>query len=283
MSDTNPVAALARFFGAFHPLLVHLPIGFLVLLATLEALALHPKLRHLAAASKAILALTIPAALLSACTGWLLAGGGGYDPELLRWHRWTGASAAAAVLCVAVVQRLCRPSVYRLSLWGTLVLTAVAAHWGGSLTHGRGYLARAAPAWLRSSVRAPPRQVAPADPFRAPVYQAAIQPMFTKYCVSCHGPDKAKAGLRLDSHAALLHGGDDGPVIEPCAASRSLLIQRLLLAPEEDDHMPPDGKPQPTADDIALLRWWVDTGAPADQSADELHPSPEVRRILSAR
>ena len=42
-------------------------------------------------------------------------------------------------------------------------------------------------------------------------------------------------------------------------------------APDDEDHMPPEGKPQPTADDIALLQWWIDSGAQADKTLAELN------------
>ena len=47
--------------------------------------------------------------------------------------------------------------------------------------------------------------------------------------------------------------------------------------------MPPSGKPQPTADDIALLTWWVKAGAPGDKKVADLQPSADIQRLLEAR
>jgi uncharacterized membrane protein len=280
MNDSSHVSELIPFLGAFHPVLVHLPVGFIVLLAALEALALHPRFKHLTAASRAILMLTLPAVFGTALTGWLLAERGGYDADLLSWHRWAGVAVAIAVLFVLAAQRFGRPWIYRLSLCGTLLLVIAAGHWGGSLTHGRDYLASAAPAWLRSLIDPPPAPTSTADRLNQPVYKSVIQPIFTRYCVSCHGPEKAKAGLRLNARENLLKGSDSGPVIEPGSSARSLLIQQLLSDPDDQNHMPPDGKPQPTPNDIALLEWWVDAGLPANETAAELNPPPPIVRIL---
>ena len=46
--------------------------------------------------------------------------------------------------------------------------------------------------------------------------------------------------------------------------------------------MPPEGKPQPTAAEIAVLQWWIDNGAPPDKTVGDLKPGVEVLRILSA-
>jgi uncharacterized membrane protein len=281
MNDLSHVSELPRFLGAFHPVLVHLPIGFIVLLGVLEALALHPRFKHLTAASRTILVLTLPAVFGAAFTGWLLADRGGYDADLLSWHRWTGVAVAVAVLFVTVIQRFGRPWVYRLSLCGTVLLVIAAGHWGGSLTHGRAYLTGDAPAWLRSWIGSHPVHTWTADRVNQRVYTSVIQPIFTRYCVSCHGSGKAKAGLRLNARENLLKGSDSGPVIEPGSAARSLLIQQLLSEPDDQNHMPPAGKPQPTPDEIALLEWWVDAGVPANQTAAELNPPPTILRILS--
>jgi hypothetical protein len=70
---------MIEFLGKFHPLLVHLPIGFLLLLGVLEWLALRPGGKELAAANRIILLLSIPATVASAGCGWLLAESGKYD------------------------------------------------------------------------------------------------------------------------------------------------------------------------------------------------------------
>jgi uncharacterized membrane protein len=66
---------LLEFIGKFHPLFVHLPIGFFMLLAVLEILALRPKWKDLATPNRIILLRTIPASVASVVCGWFLARG----------------------------------------------------------------------------------------------------------------------------------------------------------------------------------------------------------------
>ena len=264
----------SQFIARFHPALVHLPVGFVVLLGALEALAFRPQLKHLSSASRTILALTVPVVFCSAATGWLLARNGDYDPHLLVWHRWTGVSMAVATAFLLVAERCGWQRTYRVGLAVTVVLVAVTGHWGGSLTHGQGYLTRYAPAWLgggAGSAAAPAGHTAEAS-----LYGTEIQPVFTKYCVSCHGPNKTKAKLRLDSYDGLLAGSENGPVVKAGNSAESVMVQRLKLAPEEEDHMPPEGKRQPTASEVALLAWWIDAGAPRTGTVAELKPPSEL-------
>ena len=80
----------------------------------------------------------------------------------------------------------------------------------------------------------------------------------------------------------MLKGGKDGPVLVAGKAVDSPMIYRLLLPLDDDDHMPPQGKPQPTLAEIAALQWWIDCGAPGDKTVGDLKPGPEVQRILGA-
>ena len=86
----------------------------------------------------------------------------------------------------------------------------------------------------------------------------------------------------MESYATLLKGGKDGPVLVVGKALDSPMIHRLLLQLNDDDHMPPDGKPQPTLEEIAVLQWWIERGAPGDKTIGDLQPGPEMQRIIDA-
>lgn len=92
-------------------------------------------------------------------------------------------------------------------------------------------------------------------------YLRDIKPVLKQRCFACHGSLKQKAKLRLDAAALLRKGGRHGPAIEPGNAKGSLLIERLS-DPEESTRMPPQGKPL-TEKQIALLKAWIEKGAPA--------------------
>ena len=274
------------FLGRFHPILVHLPIGGLVLLGILELLAKFSRFKEAAHSNRLILGLTAAAAVAAALLGWMLSQSGGYDPELLPWHKWTGTAVAAACALTFLVNLLRCPRVYRLLLLATLAILVVASHLGASITHGRDFLTQFAPAPLRAllggSGGPAAAPVAAAEMTRQQVFPALIHPILERRCLACHGPERHKADLRMESYETLLKGGKDGPVLIAGKALGSPMIQRLLLPPGDEDHMPPEGKPQPTLAEIAALQWWIDCGAPPDKTVGDLKPGPEIQRILGA-
>lgn len=268
---------MIEFLGKFHPLLVHLPIGFLLLLAVLEWLALRPGWKELVTANRVIVLLTIPVSLASVVCGWLLAANGGYDAQALFWHRWLGTGVAGATIALWIIRQRGWMTAYRRCLVATLVLLTVASHFGGSLTHGSDFLA-----WPkeRSAAAAP---LTEDELLAKPAYATVIHPIFNQYCVSCHGEKKSKGGLRMDSAAHVVKGGDSGPTLEPPGAEYSLLGNRLSLPVDDEDHMPPAGKPQLTAAQLAVVKWWLDAGAKTDETKlSDLKPTPEVLGHIQA-
>jgi hypothetical protein len=89
-------------------------------------------------------------------------------------------------------------------------------------------------------------------------FETQIRPILQGTCFKCHGGEKVRGGLRLDSRAALLKGGESGPALVPGDVDRSLLIQALRYTHEEIK-MPP-GKPLP-APAVADFVRWVKEGA----------------------
>jgi uncharacterized membrane protein/mono/diheme cytochrome c family protein len=266
---------MIEFIGKFHPLFVHLPIGFLVLLGIFEVLALRSPKQHLTESSRVVLVLTFPISLASIITGWLLASSGDYEGSNIFWHRWLGTALGVAT---GLLLGLHWSGLYRLYRWGligTLALLATASHLGGSLTHGSDFLSWPAATVSRS-------QPFTGDLSAQPVHAAAVQPIFDKYCVSCHGPEKSKGGLRLDTIEHLKKGGDSGSLFDPPGATESLLGKRLALPIDDDEHMPPDGKPQLSTNHLAIINWWLDAGAPTDKIIQDLNPSPELLQHLQS-
>lgn len=92
-----------------------------------------------------------------------------------------------------------------------------------------------------------------------------IKPMFEKSCVGCHGPDKPKGKLRLDTLEGTLKGSVDGKVLEPGKSASSFLVSNIAYLGDEEDFMPPPKDvakyPQLTPEQIGLVRAWIDQGA----------------------
>jgi mono/diheme cytochrome c family protein len=102
-------------------------------------------------------------------------------------------------------------------------------------------------------------------------FQADVQPILDARCVSCHGPEAQKSGLRLDSREALLQGGDLGPPIESEDSAESLLIHKVAGF-DGESLMPPRGEPLSDLE-IGILRAWIDQGAPG-APLDPASPAP---------
>src|SRR5580700_6563532 len=86
-------------------------------------------------------------------------------------------------------------------------------------------------------------------------YLRDVKPLLLKNCVGCHGPDKQRGSLRLDTAAAALKGGDTSPAVIPGKAADSLLM-RAVSGAEGVKEMPPKGKTKLTAQEIAVVRAW---------------------------
>ena len=102
--------------------------------------------------------------------------------------------------------------------------------------------------------------LSPAFASAAPVqFEKDIRPILEARCVSCHGPDKQRGGLRLDRKADAQKGGDSGLAIQPGKSKDSLMLHRVTSA-SGTERMPPKGDPLTVAQ-IALLKEWIDAGA----------------------
>src|SRR5262245_49120475 len=93
-------------------------------------------------------------------------------------------------------------------------------------------------------------------------YLAHIKPIFVARCYAWHSALRQKSGLRLDTAELLVKGGDSGPAIERGHADQSLLID--MLTGESGMRMPPESEGAAlTADQLALVKQWINEGAPA--------------------
>jgi uncharacterized membrane protein len=270
---------LGQFLGRLHPILVHGPVALLILVPVLELAGLGARRSYLRSAAGWILALAAAAALLAAFDGWLLAWSGGMRSRDVTRHMWGGVWLAG-LSALAALARGRRPrGAYAVVLAGSVVLMVYTAHIGGGLTHGDGFLTEKMPGPLRSWLgipapsRAPaaesaaPKQAAAhggpgsADPANPAFYSLHVAPILSRSCISCHRPEKHKGGLRMDSLALLLHGGEDGPVVSPGKPGSSDLMRRVKLPPSDDDYMPSDGEKPLTPEEIRTIERWIEAGA----------------------
>ncbi len=124
--------------------------------------------------------------------------------------------------------------------------------------------------WLLALLANPVRAAEkPIDPAQVEFFESKVRPILANACQNCHGPEKQKAGLRLDSRAALLRGGDAGPVVKPGDPEASRLIEAVRYGP--DLQMPPKRKLAEA--EIAVLTQWIKMGAEWPETAAETRPT----------
>jgi len=105
----------------------------------------------------------------------------------------------------------------------------------------------------------------PASTKTGVTYAQDIKPIFDATCIKCHGQQKPKGKLQLDTRDGILKGSKDGKVVVPGNSAKSDLVIDIAHLGDEDDFMPPPknkmGLKQLTPDQIGLVRAWIDQGA----------------------
>lgn len=293
-ASSSAPADWVLFFGHFHPLIVHLPIGFLLIAGLLELDRLTRRNSVSSHTITLILFWSAVSATLACIFGYMLSLGGGYEADTLDTHKWEGIGVAvfAWIAWAVKSENLGRiipfaQLVYLPALGISLLLLLAAGHQGGNLTHGLDYLTQYMPSPLRTLAGVPAKApVFKAEPItdvnQAMVYQQIVNPILQTRCVQCHNAQKSKAGLRMDTPDMLQKGYEDGPVFVAGKAAASEMI-KVCLRPEDDDHhMPPKGKTQLQESQIALLTWWIDQGAPFNKKVSELTVNDAIRPVLAS-
>lgn len=306
-----------KFFGRFHIIALHMPIGILALAAIMEtcvALKLNTA-SYLPPAIGFALKFGAWGAAIAVVLGIILARKGGFDSAEFYAHQTMGIVATIGIIGTLVLKLLVDSSgrfvaLYRGVFALSMLILSVGAHFGGNMVHNSDYLIKYAPEGAANMVmKVEGAILKPFEPARSPqdpstppqkdpkavivdptidnatVYAALIAPVLSAKCNDCHNADKSKGDLRLDTHELILKGGGNGETVIPGQPEKSRFVTSMLLAPEEDDHMPPAKKPQPSKEEIELLSWWVKEGASKElKVADAKLPEalkPLVQTLMS--
>ncbi len=288
----DAIPDLARFFGRFHPVILHLPIGMLVLAVFLEFGSLFT--RKESPALQGTLFFAAATSVVAVLLGFLLYIG---DEDIrispgAQDHLWGG----IAFSCLAITTFLIKAWtdagasaawVYKLMLVASSGVMAYTSHDGASLVHGQDYLTEFAPEPLRGLLGGKPAKedAKPADGSAATpeplVYQDIVAPMLEEKCWKCHNEKKIKGKMRMDAYELLVKGGADGPGLEVGHAEKSNIIIRMELPIDNDERMPPDEKPGLKPDEIEVIKWWINTGAKADVTLATANPPANIAAIIA--
>ncbi len=276
--DGSERAEWAQFIGRFHPLAVHFPIAFILLVPILELAGLSPRFSYLRSSAGFVLGLATVSATVAAILGWCLGRTGGYSGPLVIQHMWGGISLAA--VCWACWILRSRSSerglgfIYGVALAAGVGLVAWTGYRGGQLSLGEDHLTEYMPGRLRQALGLANVAASSANAGPTTFYGARVEPVFEARCVTCHGPSKHRANLRLDSYRGVMRGGKNGPVILAGNVQGSDLFRRITLPPGHDDFMPKEGKRPLSADQVKLIELWIGAGASGTLPVDAINGAP---------
>jgi hypothetical protein len=283
------MTSFTYFLGRFHVLILHVPVGVLLLAVGMEVRARSPRFfaeprSPIEPAMPLIWGAGALAAVATVTLGYMHASEPGFTGPGVNHHRWAGTALAfAAVLIWA--WRADAPKSFAM-IWPAAMaviigLLIVTGHLGGVLTHGPDYLTEYAPGARHQGGAKVAHRPRVTDPAAADIYLDVVAPLLTSKCSACHNEDKRRGGLSLADYASLRKGGESGAVVKPGDPSGSELYRRITLPSSSQEYMPKNHKSPPNAAQIEVLRWWIQIGAPEKGLVRELHPPQSVASDLA--
>lgn len=271
---------LTTFLGRLHPLIVHLPIGFLLLAILFNFMSYWPKYKTLKVAIPFTLMAGFVAAILACLLGLLLSYTGQYNHQLLNAHKRAGISVAvlSGILYLLGTERFTQfisPKIYSGALVVLFFLIAYSGHQGGTLTHGNEYLS------IKTLLQQ--ERVKPLKAEEAYLFEDVIQPILNEKCSQCHQASKLKGSLSVESLADLKKGGKHGPAVVAGSLNESELYKRISLNPDNKEFMPTDGKTPLTKTETEIIKWWIEKGqAIENKKISELKNNKEITPLIAS-
>lgn len=283
----QPAPDLTMFFGRFHTMFVHFPIGLLALAILMELLLFWKPRESFAKTIPLVWLLAAVGSILSATAGYFLSLAGGYSEATLGNHKISGIALALITTACYLLTALPLPSITRASklfkpalvivLFVLLILTG---HWGGSLTHGSNYLTEFSPLAGPESQQKQVAKTKISGLENADIFKDAVMPILQSKCVSCHNKEKKKGGLLLSSYEEILAGGKTREGVIPGNISTSEVFRRITLPKDHKEFMPSDGKKPLTESQVAILEFWIETGAQRNMMIADLKPNKKTVAVF---
>ena len=256
--------------GRMHPLLLHLPIGLLILSALLVTFRKGFKKKSFHNFLNFVLYFSALTSALTAIMGLLLSREGGYDETQLNLHLATGVcvSLLSGWLLWLSLYALKKKIVFNISLAISTIVLLASGHLGSVLTHGENFVLQPLSQETNDAVTD-----------STSLYAAAIHPVLKAKCMGCHNDRKVKGNLSMASVEKILKGGKHGPIWVAGNPDSSTIIKRIHLPEENDNHMPPAGKTQLSKAEMKLLYRWILAGADVITPWTKFNPADSLRML----
>ncbi|MFM9910522.1 MAG: c-type cytochrome domain-containing protein [Chitinophagaceae bacterium] len=245
-------------------MIVHLPIGFLVMAVLFELISYSKRFEHLHLSVSFILLLGFISATLACIFGYLLSTTGDYEYETLNNHKTSGIVLACTSGLLYLFAKGIFKKYFSVNRWvisvllvSIFILLFYTGHQGSNLTHGNDYLSLNT---LQQGQHKKPSSVE-----EALLYEDVVQPILIKRCAQCHRGGKRKGQLSMQTIADLLKGGKSRAAVVPGKLEESEMYERITLDATNEKFMPSDGKTPLTKNEISIIKWWIEKGMAADR------------------
>jgi uncharacterized membrane protein len=265
------VPVLLQAFGRLHPLLLHLPIGLLLVTVLLIFTRKHFEGKSVDQLVSLLLHFTAITASITTLMGLLLSLEGTFGTSQMWLHKWLG--IALSFLCWALLIVKDKMKVLKPLGVAGVVMLILTGHYGARLTHGENF--------VLAPLESEPKRVTRVITDSTALFSATIEPILESKCYGCHNAKKAKGDLILTSLESIRKGGENGAVWEPGSAESSLIVERLLLPMDHDEHMPPKDKVQLTDDEVRFISLWISAGADTEKKIIEVAESDTLAKLAA--
>ena len=272
---------LLDFLGSLHPLIVHLPIGIVLLTIAIDVF-----MRNKNNSVQRVITMgwffSFFSGLLAAIFGWFLGDNGYYLESQINIHKWSG----IAFVSICFILWLLRYTNFRFSKsfnrsvnLTSIILLMITGHFGGEMTHGQNYLFENLPYTKKKISVTTLSESKRSNNDSLFVYEDLIHPVMEEKCIACHNQNLASGGLNMSSIESMIKGGNSGAGIQNGSPFESLIYKRVSFPHDHPKFMPPTGVPL-SYDQIATLEWWIDNGAKKQMPVTLTRNDPKTLRFM---
>ena len=272
---------LLDFLGSLHPLIVHLPIGIVLLTIAIDVF-----MRNKNNSVQRVITMgwffSFFSGLLAAIFGWFLGDNGYYLESQINIHKWSGIAFVSICFIVWLLRYInfrFSKSFNRSVNLTSIILLMITGHFGGEMTHGQNYLFENLPYTQKKISVTTLSETKRSNNDSLFVYEDLIHPVLEEKCIACHNQNLASGGLNMSSIESMIKGGNSGAGIQNGNPFESLIYKRVSYPHDHPKFMPPTGVPL-SYDQIATLEWWIDNGAKKQMPVTLTRNDPKTLRLM---